>query len=250
MFTIFFYLGLSISIFFGGRLLKIQLHSLTPRTYSHNFELALFFDIIALLLLFALHYLTSPKVPDLAATVVYNIEDDLLKVNPIVLTSYWKNIELEPPENEATAVHTVKSEQVVVQPKRNLIQMMFDIKSAQDTINCFLKPRNHNFRLIIYLSFIVLFNTVLTTSGIAGVFLQFTEKVYNFDTKTYSTFVAVSHIVSTVTLAISSVFLIKYLKLDDSVLIVLATVCSFCSYALIGTFASPRAYYAAIVIGE
>lgn len=245
-------LGLSISIFFGGRLLKIQLHSLTPRTYSHNFELALFFDIIALVSLFALHYLSSPRISEPPApSVVYNIEDDLLKVNPIVLTSYWKNIELEPQnENGASAVQMVKSEQVVVRPRRNILQMMFDIKAAQDTINCFLKPREHNFRLIIYLSFMVLFNTVLVTSGISSVFLQFVEKVYFFNSSTYSTFVAVSHIVSTFTLAISSVVLVKYLKLDDSILIVLATVSAFCSYVIIGTFASPKAYYSAIVIGK
>ena len=251
-------LGLSISIFFGGRLLKVQLNSVIPRTYSNNFELALLFDIIALLSLFALHYVTSsPKTPEpQSTTVVYNIEDDLLKVNPIVLTSYWKNIDLESPENGAVeeVQSTVKAEQVVVppppKPQKNLLQMMFDIKSAQDTIDCFLKPRPHHFRLLIYLCFLVLFNTVLTTSGIHGVFLQFTEKVYNFDTKMYSTFVAVSHIVSTVTLAISSVLLVKILKLDDSALIVLATVSSFCAYVLIGTFASPKAYFAAILIGK
>ncbi|KAH9398144.1 hypothetical protein TYRP_019150, partial [Tyrophagus putrescentiae] len=255
---IIFVIGLSISIFFGGRLLKVQLNSVIPRTYSNNFELALLFDIIALLSLFALHYVTSsPKTPEpQPTTVVYNIEDDLLKVNPIVLTSYWKNIDLESPENGAVeeVQSTVKAEQVVVpsppKPQKNLLQMMFDIKSAQDTIDCFLKPRPHHFRLLIYLCFLVLFNTVLTTSGIHGVFLQFTEKVYNFDTKMYSTFVAVSHIVSTVTLAISSVLLVKILKLDDSALIVLATVSSFCAYVLIGTFASPKAYFAAILIGS
>ncbi|KAH7636325.1 uncharacterized protein LOC124498497 [Dermatophagoides farinae] len=126
----------------------------------------------------------------------------------------------------------------------------FDIENVRQTIRCLTKPRINQIREQIILLILLLFLQFVNYLGLDSMFLQFSQKVYRFDSKTYANVTAFSKIMPNIILFISSHVLVKCLKWKDGTIFAITFTAALISQILIGTFTNPAVYLAALIIGS
>ncbi|KAH9528385.1 hypothetical protein DERF_002338 [Dermatophagoides farinae] len=126
----------------------------------------------------------------------------------------------------------------------------FDIENVRQTIRCLTKPRMNQIREQIILLILLLFLQFVNYLGLDSMFLQFSQKVYRFDSKTYANVTAFSKIMPNIILFISSHVLVKCLKWKEGTIFAITFTAALISQILIGTFTNPAVYLAALIIGS
>lgn len=126
----------------------------------------------------------------------------------------------------------------------------FDLENVRQTYRCLIQPRMNQIREQILLLIILLFMQFLNSYGMDSMFLQFAQKVYQFDSKTYSNVYTLSKVIPSIGLLIGSNVLINRLKWKDGTILALTFSTGFLSQLLIGTFPKPIVYLIALVIGS
>lgn len=262
--------------YLGGQLLVIQAHpgsSETPqlRTYYRNFALFLGLDIVALVVTFWLksgnNALVEAKLTEEKASIncdtdaessVYGEEDSILDHNNNSVRNYnYETISAKQtlPIKKArsqTAQSSTSSIPVETETKaqKNFLLVLFNWSNVRQTLSCFTKPRAQHVRLQIYLLFVILLGFAMVFFGGQTIMFQFSEKVYQWDSKTYTTFSSISNIAQTLFMTLCTVLLVKKWKFDDSTLLLIALISYFLNQMVIGTFLSPVAYIVGQIIGR
>ncbi|KAH7636323.1 hypothetical protein HUG17_10293 [Dermatophagoides farinae] len=126
----------------------------------------------------------------------------------------------------------------------------FDVGNVRQTFRCLIQPRMNRIREQIMLLILLLFLQFLNSYGMDSMFLQFSQKVYHFDSKTYSNVSALSKVIPSIALLISSHILVNRLNWKDGTILTVTFSTGFISQVLIGTFATPTVYLVALVIGS
>ncbi|OTF78292.1 hypothetical protein BLA29_006014 [Euroglyphus maynei] len=126
----------------------------------------------------------------------------------------------------------------------------FDVDNVRQTVRCLTKPRMNRIREQIILLILLLFIQFLNYLGLDSMFLQFSQKVYQFDSKSYANVAAFSKIMPNISLLLSSHILVKCLKWKDGTIMAVTFTAGFISQVLIGTFTSAAVYLTALVIGS
>ncbi|KAI2806544.1 hypothetical protein BLOT_008501 [Blomia tropicalis] len=279
---IIYVIGIAIAMYVGGQLLtnRTNIDSANPqlRTYGRNFMVSIIFDLLSALALFGLNKVCNPGLSPIVDTkdLVAELEDDfvfqevesLLNEQYAEMNNNYDSISTNDRpivplkrklSNRNSGHDSVDQYRVALRQQINLNQnqslkhffkSLFNLENARQTIHAFIKSRPYHARLQIFLLFLILFLQVLTTQGMSGVLLQFSEKVYHWDSTTYSTVSAFTQIVSMLLLAVGSALLVKQMKLSDGTLIIISQLSSFCRNILMGTFLSPFAYFLSIIIGS
>ena len=205
-------------MFSGGKLLMNRTEGPQIRTYYLNFSVSLILNAIALVL--------------------------LILLNQIDKSNQKQSCELS--SNEAKEVKEPKESE----SSGNFFKVLFNFSHIKDTLHCLFKPREQRIRLQIFLLMIVLFLTVITTTGVHVVSVQFMQKVYEWDVSTLTTFSSVSSALSMVLLAVCSAILMKVFKLMDGTLILISQLSRFSSDLLSGLLLKPLAAYLSLPIGK
>lgn len=133
---------------------------------------------------------------------------------------------------------------------KNFLKILFNFDHVSDTLKCLFKRRDQRMRLQIFLLYIVLFITVITTTGVQVAATQFNQIAYGWDVSTITTFSAISQVLSMALLAFCSALLMKWLKLLDGTLILLSQASRFASDLISGILIKPLAAYISIPTGS
>lgn len=259
------------AVYVGGQLLVLRVvDGVSPqlRTYGRNFFTSLVIDGISFLVLFGFNRVDksapeSKNLQDLEDSVVYAEIEDLIQPEPNNNydavepgTSTDTNINekqscrhLVSASEDTTSLYLM-SLQMKEGGLRNFFRSLFDIHNIQQTLHVFFRPREGYARLQIFLLYLVLFSQVLTTQGMAVVTLQWVERVYNWNSTSYSTFTAISTLSSMALLAIGSIIFIKKMQLSDDTLIIISQVSSFFKNIILGVFLSPAVFFVSILVGK
>lgn len=267
---IIYIIGVSLAVFLGGQLLVLRVVDKTSpqlRTYGRNFFTSLVIDGISFVILFALTRVdkSAPEkknLQDLEDSVVYSEIEDLITLEAN------NNYDAMEPGTSADTINDKQSRRHLVSASedttsqyllslkmkegglKNFFRSLFDIDNVQQTLNTFFKKREGFARLQIFLLYLILFSQILTTQGISVVMLQWTERVYNWNSTNYSTFTAVSTFASMLLLAIGSLIFIKKMQLSDDALIIISQLSSFFKNIILGTFLSPAVFFVSILVGS
>lgn len=199
-------------MFSGGKMLMVRSEGPQLRTYYINFSVSLALDMIALVLLFLLY--------------------------------------LSEKSNKKAEISKDSTESNSIAQSKNFLKVLFNFDHVKDTVKCLFKPREKRVRLQIFLLYIVLFITVITTTGVQVAAVQFNQIAYNWDVSTITTFSAVGQVLSMALLALTSAVLMKWLKLLDGTLILLSQASRFASDLISGVLIKPLAAYISIPVGS
>ena len=135
---------------------------------------------------------------------------------------------------------------------KNLLLVLLDWNNVRQTVNCFTKSRNtsKHARLQINLLFLILFTNVMVSFGCQTVMFQFTEQVYHWNAKTYTTLSSISSVMSNLLITLLTILLVKRWRFDDITLLMLALMSYFLSELILGTFLHSYAYFIYLVISS
>lgn len=161
------------AVFFGGRLLVFNDSGPQLRTYKNNLFLTLGLDIALVFLLIAFFFLE--KKANKNTCDFEKSRNTTIGALPEKYNSIIKHT-----NKQSSEVNTQLEKPIQAAKNKGLFKTLFDLDNVKQTVNCFIKPRNHNIRLQIYLLFAVLFTQVLVTNGIKNILLQFAQKVYEW----------------------------------------------------------------------
>lgn len=195
------------------------------RNYDRNFIISISITLLALVLLVFIK-VNRKKIDD------ENVFEPILEENS---TDSNNNLNGENFE-------TIKKSKL-----KKLIHLFTD--DARKTINCFLKARQNGIQRHLFLLIGILFFLFVNYFGIDDILLQFTQEVYQFNAETFSNVTVFIKIIPMIILLISSHFLINYLQLTESTLLILAILSGFGKQILIGLFSNLYAFLIAIIIG-
>ncbi|XP_075585866.1 uncharacterized protein LOC124498504 [Dermatophagoides farinae] len=186
---------------------------------------------------------SSENDEDLDATIV----DEIDKSNPVLSGDQKSYSSITDTNIESTT--TVKKSSLCQNVKYACCSF-FDIENVRQTIRCLTKPRMNQIREQIILLILLLFLQFVNYLGLDSMFLQFSQKVYRFDSKTYANVTAFSKIMPNITLFISSHVLVKCLKWKEGTIFAITFTAALISQILIGTFTNRAVYLAALIIGS
>ena len=186
---------------------------------------------------------SSENDEDLDATIV----DEIDKSNPVLSGDQKSYSSITDTNIESTT--TVKKSSLCQNVKYACCSF-FDIENVRQTIRCLTKPRINQIREQIILLILLLFLQFVNYLGLDSMFLQFSQKVYRFDSKTYANVTAFSKIMPNIILFISSHVLVKCLKWKDGTIFAITFTAALISQILIGTFTNRAVYLAALIIGS
>ncbi|XP_075679160.1 uncharacterized protein LOC113795458 isoform X3 [Dermatophagoides pteronyssinus] len=126
----------------------------------------------------------------------------------------------------------------------------FDMENVRQTYRCLTKSRMNRIREQIIFLIILLVIQFLNYLGLDSMFLQFSQKVYQFDAKTFANVNAISKAIPNIGLFISSQVLVRCLKLKDGTIMAITLTAGFLNQILIGTFTNVIVYFIALIIGS
>lgn len=264
-------LGLSLGNFIGGQLLKLKSTDADhPRTYGRNYLLSIFMSLISFALVFALKQapLETEKTDERDDDEVDEMNNLQQQRAPMVRPKNVRSvqgmnylreddqIEDDGPRARVASftgsVNALLSEEMeyIREESRTIAVKFFSLANVLDTVACLTRARPHRARTTILVLFFVQMIQVLVFLGIETVSLQFSEKVYHWDARSFSTFSASSKILATLFMTIWVVLFVKKFKVSERKLIKLGLLSACLSQTLLGTFLAPVTYLLAIPIGS
>ncbi|CAG2105249.1 unnamed protein product [Medioppia subpectinata] len=129
------------------------------------------------------------------------------------------------------------------------IRLLFDVNNVKSMAMSCVKRRPNSVRLQIWCLFVSMACYLLQTIGPMIFLYQFSQKVYSWDSSTYSTAAAVGNIAITLgTLAVSPV-LLNVFKLRDTSLAMIGLVSYFSLNLTRGLWLSPNGFYYSLIPG-
>ncbi|KAJ6220727.1 hypothetical protein RDWZM_006539 [Blomia tropicalis] len=194
------------------------------RTYYYVIIAVFAFNFIALILVFLLPHSNIPtsKIE----------EEEKEKVNQ---------------QNEDDNVPSNTKEEI---KSKHFLKVFFDLDHFYKTYQCFVKPRENNIRIQIFVYFAVIFLLITNQFGSSTVQFQFAERVYSWSNQTYTEYSSMLNIIQTILLLGLTSILIRYLKASDETMILLSILCGFVQLFTIGTILKPYSFFVGQSLGS
>ena len=170
-----------------------------------------------------------------------------LRETEVSVTSHSNN-------NEDDDKHSSEqSEAIVVQvSKRNclhLIPSLFSLTHIRDTWKTITKKRENNNRLIMWLLSGVHFAQMLPIMAIAYVIFPLTEKIYFWNFRTYTYYMALFMAIKPFFIALYVTFVVKRFNLKPLTIVLLGTVSSIVSLTVFGSITNPTGFFIDNIVG-
>ncbi|XP_054157504.1 uncharacterized protein LOC128955852 [Oppia nitens] len=129
------------------------------------------------------------------------------------------------------------------------IKLLFDLKNAKEMWRTCSRKRHNHLRLQIWLLFLSFACFIIAHVGPIIFMFQFTQKVYGWDSQTYSTWSAITSGTGALATFIIAPLLLKILKISDITLSLVGLVSYFLQNIIWGTVLYPKGYYYALIPG-
>lgn len=232
------YLGLSIGQLIGGYLLQLNTNpdELQLRNYNLSNWISLSLYTISLLtILISLIVYKSGKKSSQTSDENANVENSQQTID-----SFDKPTK----QNAETLM------EFMLGRLRNFRGILFNTNNIRETYQCLFKKRAGYGRLHIILILTLLFLNFINYFGLSTVFLQFCQKTYQLNPKTYSLVNAMSIIIPKTIMMCASYLLLTKWKLSNSTSLMLTLSSGFLNQVLIGSIPNIQAYFVAIFIGS
>jgi len=216
------HIGIYGSSFFGGVILQLTTEGDALRHYTRNYFIALGADLISLILLITLDIIERRK-----------------RNNVFVISAETPTKTIE--QSEVASFESSNSQ--------SLTRMIFDLDNVRQTLVFLIRRRPGRVRAAMYLLFVLSFTEAFTNTGKDSMTTQFAQKVYEWSATTYTSFKAIYEVVSMLGLAVGALIFVKWLKFQDSSLIIIAFLSGFMHDLLLGSILKPVVYYVALPVG-
>lgn len=143
------------------------------------------------------------------------------------------------------------SEVIVVQPPRNrcLLASLFSLNHIRDTWRTISKKRENNNRLVMWLLSGVHFAQMLPIMAIVYVIFPLCERIYYWNFRTYTYYMALFMAIKPVVIALYVTFVVKRFNLKPLTIVLLGTISSIVSLTVFGSVASSTGFFIENIIG-
>lgn len=235
---IFFKLGLSIGQLIGGYLLQLNANpdELQLRNYNSTNWIALSLYLTSLLIiLFSLIFYKNDK------KLNETNDDNVQRENTRQIINSVDN------SNKQNAVTLME---LMFERIGHFRRILFNTNNIMETYKCLFKKRPNYGRLHIFLLLTLLFLNFINYFGLSTILLQFCQKVYQMNPKTYSLVNAMSILIPKSIMMCVSYFILTKWKLSSSTSLMLTLSSGFFNQTLIGSIPNIKAYFVAIFIGS
>ncbi|CAG2101156.1 unnamed protein product [Medioppia subpectinata] len=129
------------------------------------------------------------------------------------------------------------------------IKLLLNLSNAREMWRTCSKRRDGWTRLQIWLLFLSMACYLMSNIGPVFFLYQFSQKVYNWDSKTYSDVTAIAHIAITLATMIFAPILLKVLKLKDTTISMVGLGSHFMQNIVRGVVLTPFGFYYSIIAG-